>query len=90
MQVIYCATCHATLANALLTKVVLRNFPRSVSKVFSPYTLHTTHYTLHPTHYTLHTTPYTLHAAHHSSSLTSLLTSDDTREAHSFLESDQY
>ena len=25
-----------------------------------------------------------------SSSLTSLLTSDDTREAHSFLESDQY
>ena len=32
ISVIYCATCHATLANALLTKVILRNFPRSVSK----------------------------------------------------------
>jgi hypothetical protein len=32
ISVIYCASCHATLANALLTKVVLRNFPRSVSK----------------------------------------------------------
>jgi hypothetical protein len=31
-SVIYCATCHATLANALMNKITLRNFPRRISK----------------------------------------------------------